>query len=142
MDSAIGKRLRRGDGSATCGDAEDAAAIGDELAVLQRGSGMKYLDSLQAARLFQPPNLAAPLDWAGIPPGGHHHAERGLIPPAHRDLVERCIGCGEHDRDTMVLEPHHEYLAFRITEAHIVLDDLRSFARDHQSRIKNSRIGS
>ena len=64
---------------------------------------------------------------------GHDDGEGRRIAPRGRHLVEPADRGGVQDRQEVAFEPHHQYLAFRIAETHVVLDELGTLGGDHQA---------
>ena len=53
--------------------------------------------------------------------------------PAQIEIRQHAIGGGQQGGQEVRLQAHHQHLAFRITKADVVFDELRAFAGDHQS---------
>src|SRR3546814_8118789 len=50
---------------------------------------------------------------------------------------EHAVGAGDERRQQVRHQAHEDHLAFRITEAHVVLDELGTVAGDHQAGVEH-----
>ena len=87
-------------------------------------------------------DLAAFLGSRRIALRCHHHGQRGF------GGKDRGAGLGEiaargahHQLGEIILQPHHQHLAFGIAEAGVIFDQLRSGVGQHQPGEQHSAIG-
>ncbi len=64
-----------------------------------------------------------------------------IVGPVHPRLAQPPLGGGLHQVERLRPQPHHQHLAFRIAEAHVVLDQPRRAVRDHQPGIEHPLVG-
>ena len=87
-------------------------------------------------------DLAAFLRGRRIALRRHHHGQRGLGGKGRSTGLGKIAARGAHHQlGEIILQPHHQHLAFRVTETGIILDQLRAGLGQHQPGKQHSTIG-
>src|SRR5690606_27043955 len=132
----IGTLLRSLDVAAQRCGAEYPASLGDDLAVAQRGAGVKDLAVL-AGCLFKAADYIPLAVVAGVAASGQNHAETRARTPPGLGPSQPAVQCGLDQLHQAALQAQHDRLGFGIAEAAVELDDLgRAAAVDHQAGIQ------
>ena len=144
VDRLVGALLRRLDVVAERGDAEHAAAGGDDLAVLRGRAGVEDVHVVAGCRASGRPWMTSPLlGVSGIVGGGQHDAERDAAVPFGFDLVEAAVDGGFEQGDEVALQAHHDRLGFRVAHAAVEFQHLERAVRlDHQAGVEEAGVGN
>ena len=121
-------------------NAEDAAAVGDVLAVFLGRTGVEYhdvffIDSIEAA------DDIAFMGRSGIAGRSHDDAAGCSVFPVDHIGRQRALGAGIHDLGQVAVEERQDGLRFGIAEAAVEFDDFRAIGRDHQAGIEAALVG-
>ena len=124
-----------GDVGAVRGDAEDAAAAGDDVAGIRGGStGVKHLDALEGARGVEIGNGFTLGVRTRVTVGSHDDNQGGVVSPLDSSFVELARGGGEKQLGEITRHARHQNLALWITKSNVVLQKLHlAILGNHQT---------
>ena len=122
-----------GDGRAFGDDHQDAAAVGDELAVLEGGAHVGHV----RIDLVQVLDGEALLVGARVALGGQHDAQGETLAP---DRLGRFPAQGDRLEDVVdvALEERQDDFRLRVAEAGVELDDLDALRGLHQTAVQDA----
>jgi len=122
----------------TCGHIQYTTTIGQNMVTLAACTGMEDFNAVDPRGGFESLDLGAFLRRAGIAVGRHHDSQRRVVAPFKIERVQCAVrGCPQGGEDVGA-QPHHENLRFRISEAHVVFDELGAVLGDHESGEENT----
>ena len=143
FDGLVGSEFGFGEVFAESGDAEDAAAVGVDVAFDEFGAGMEDFGVFDQGGFVETTDFFAIFIRAGIAFGGHDDADcRARIPFEAGVLVEFAFGGGHEEFGEVALEPHENRLGLGVAEADVVFEDFGAVLSEHDAGVEDASEGA
>src|SRR5437016_4089402 len=140
VDGGVRLGHRPVDRVAECRDAEHAATVGDQTAVVDPRTRVEDHAVGPAREALEPVDRPAALDGTRVPLRGEHDAHRRARVPLERLAGEPPLARAREEVEQIGAESYEENLRLGVAEADVELEDLRAPVLHHETGVQHARV--